>query len=103
MTRSISAPAATTEAPERAARFRAFEAGASQRDLIVQSHGEIRWFPVSGSGDELLLLAIDRVARSQRQSVVVVDKHEYDSDQANDLENECLIDEPLELALTEWR
>jgi len=54
------------------------------------------------SGDDLLLLAIDRVVRSEQQDVGVADDRGSDDPRADNLNRRRLIDESLVAAIAEW-
>ena len=71
------------------------------------SHSRVRVFSpsvIESDGDNLLLLlAIDRVGLSTQQGGSVINKYGGDDHHADDLGSKGVVDNPIALALSEWR
>ena len=107
----VPAPAETTSAPVetdahvvREASMMILEAHAARHAPATRPRQRINIFGVAESGDKLLLaLAIDRIGRTSRQEFSVVDDRQSDDHPDNDPDLQSLTDDPLAVALAEWR
>ena len=82
-----------------------YEARPALHDSGSRPHQRINIFGAAKSvGDNLLLmLASDRLGRSSQRDFSTIDDRERDDPHVDEFDSQCLTNEPLAMALAEWR
>ncbi|MEX2308382.1 MAG: right-handed parallel beta-helix repeat-containing protein [Pirellulales bacterium] len=81
-----------------------FDARPMRRGANYAPRKQVNTFHITDPAEKLIfLLANDRVGPSSRQVLSLVDDQGSDDDPAEEMDSSCLTDDPLSVALAEWR